>query len=233
MITSLKEINEHVTKKTHEKNDLVHTLKDKTQTLNERRKITKKIMRMSELELDQYFHMKFFDQVKDQMQTGDVCLCAGQEFFSKLIKKSTMCCFSHVMVVIKDPSPAVRKAYNIPNDETERVFIFESDSSTVDGRKGGGVQLITVKQAIQLGMDYYKTKDYLFVWRRLNGYKMTKEKEIALEQFMLRLCGKPYETHKMELAKAVLSLNKNEDYESVFCSELVAGTLKVTVGYEF
>lgn len=96
----------------------------------------KSISKLSEKELDEHFSMRLFDEAEGDFGTGDILLFRGTEGFSKLIKFSSISIFSHVMIIVRDPSDEVKKAYGISFEE--KVFVFESDSE-IEQHEGGGV----------------------------------------------------------------------------------------------
>lgn len=176
---------------------------------------------MSDNELDTYFNMKLISDVKEQFGTGDVLLFRGTEGFSKLIKISSICNFSHVMSLVVNPSKKIREVYGL-KDESETIFVFEADSE-IESHEGGGVQLMELTKWIHATAHYYNN-DYntLLCWRKLVGVDESKRKN-EIEEYILSMAGKLYEKDMQELAVSVMGWNRKEDFDTVFCSELVAG----------
>lgn len=195
-------------------------------TLKHRILAVKSISKLNEKELDEHFCMRMFDEAEQDFGTGDILLFRGTEGFSKLIKVSSISIFSHVMMVVREPSEDVRKAYGISKDEKEKVFVFESDSE-IEQHEGGGVQLIPLRKWIELTQTYYHdNKDTLLCWRKLVDFDL-KPVEKEFDEFLISMAGKFYKKNKTQLAKALFEWNKKEDLESIFCSELVAAAYKV------
>jgi Ca2+-binding EF-hand superfamily protein len=193
------------------------------------KRIVSSIGAMSDQELDEYYTMKLIPDIVDQMGTGDILLFRGIEGFSKLIKISSICNFSHVMMIVRDPSEEVRKAYGIAPDEKEKVFVFESDSE-IDLHEGGGVQMLPLTKWIESTAHYYKgNTNTLLCWRKLIHFDV-KSKQKDLDEFLLTMNGKLYETSKRQLAISVFGWNRKEDFETVFCSELVAAAYIYPLG---
>jgi len=106
----------------------------------------------------------------------------------------------------------------------------ESDTVTLDGRVGGGVQLIPfLNWLISCAKEY--GGDGLGVVRRLHLPFRKFENDWTtnfpeLLSFMKKMNGASYETSRRQLVRSVIKLNRSEDLASVFCSELVAATYK-------
>ena len=56
-----------------------------------------------------------YDEVRDQLRTGDLVFCSGSYFFSGLIQRFTRSVWSHVGILYKD-------------DTLQRVFVLESET---------------------------------------------------------------------------------------------------------
>lgn len=180
------------------------------------------IGKMSQKQLDEHFKMKLYDEIEDQMNTGDILLFRGIEGFSKLIKISSICNFSHVMMVVREPSEKIKEKYGI-QDEKEKIFVFESDSE-IEQREGGGVQLVGFRKWVKATEHYYhENKDTLLVWRKIVDFDW-KSREKEFEEFALEMCGKLYEKSLTQLSGSVFGWNKKEDLETIFCSELIAAS---------
>ena len=57
-----------------------------------------------------------YDQVRDQLQTGDIVFCSGTYFFSKSIQWFTKSVWSHVGIIYRD-------------DNLLRIFVLESETA--------------------------------------------------------------------------------------------------------
>jgi len=176
---------------------------------------------------------KFFDEIEENFQTGDIILSRGTEAFSKLIRKGTMSTWSHAALIIRNPSPNVRKIYKIDQNEEdikEKVFIFESDTETQDKRQGGGTQLFPFRRWMKNCIAEYGDS-YLVVWRSLKRpetMKLALDLDLfpSIDEWLISMYGIGYERSRAQLVKSALHRNKDEDLTTIFCSELVAATLK-------
>jgi len=212
-------------KKNKVKDNLKHKVKGRLQPI--------KVWKMSDEQLDAKFSKKFFDEVEDQFQTGDVILSRGTEAFSMLIRKGTMSTWSHAAMIVRDPSPLVRKTYKIDQSEEdlkEKVFIFESDTETQDKRQGGGTQLFPFRRWMKCCVAEYGDT-YLVVWRKLNRPEqlaLARDLEVfpTIDDWLIKMYGIGYEHSRAQLVKSAIHKNKDEDLTTIFCSELVAATLK-------
>jgi len=165
------------------------------------------------------------EETVNLLHSGDLLLFSGGESFSRLIKKFTWCAFSHSALIVKDPRKAVRDLYKLPDNE--RVFVFESDSVTVDNRKGGGVQMVPLGEWLKIGLEDCKQDGRCMIRPMRNGEERMDVQDwdgglAPLERFMLEVHGSGYEKHVMQLIASIRKLNKEEDLSTIFCSELVA-----------
>jgi len=170
-----------------------------------------------------------YEEAVNVLNTGDILIFRGDGLFSKWIMRVTWSPFSHAAVIIKDPNPILRNAFNCA-DKNERLWVWESDTVTFDERKGGGVQLVPLKKWLEIGIDDTKVDGNCFIRRIKNSHLPDRSdwsKLQEVENFMLSMKGMKYEVSKTQLLSSVTKFNKAEDLSSVFCSELVAATLKV------
>jgi len=188
---------------------------------------------MTDEQLDARFLKKYLDEIEDLMQTGDIILSRGTEAFSLLIRKGTMSTWSHAAIIVRDPPPEIRKIFQLDTNEEdlkEHVFIFESDTETQDKRQGGGTQLFPFKRWMKSCIPEYGDS-YLVVWRRLvrpDDYHVKTDLETfpKLYEWLTSMYGRSYESSRKELVRSALHRNKDEDLTTIFCSELVAATMK-------
>lgn len=152
-----------------------------------------------------------YNQVRDELKTGDLVLFSGKGFISRLIQFGTRSKWSHVGMVIKIK-------------ELDFVALFES--TTLSNIKD--INTNTLKRGVQLvPLSERITKyDGEVAIRQLNK-ALTDDQINYLVQFRKNMQGKAYESSNLELIKSALdqfnSLTLNaEDLSTVFCSELVA-----------
>jgi len=171
-----------------------------------------------------------YDDVQHLMNSGDIILYHGRATFSRTIELTSRNFFSHSGMVIRNPSPDLRAKYNC--DPNVEVFIYDSDLSSMDGRPGGGVQMASFKAWLKMCAD--GAEDGLTIVRRLHLPSRDSAKDWIdspdatfpnAKPFMLKIAGTPYETNRLQLAGAIKGRNQ-EDLSTVFCSELVSGTIR-------
>jgi hypothetical protein len=188
--------------------------------------LTNSINSKEDKHLDDKFGVLMVDDVYDDLQTGDVLIHSGNGTFSMFIQLALNCMWSHVSMLIKNPSERLRRAYNIPEDAGQ-VFVFEVESETIDRREGGGVQLTELRYWME---DYYKNdpRDFCAI-RRLhlpNDESDKKVRDISkIEDWMIGLKDSKYEQHKFDLVKCIFKKNKKSDTSSLFCSEIIAAIM--------
>jgi hypothetical protein len=79
-----------------------------------------------------------YDQVRDQLRTGDIVFCSGTYVFSKTIQWFTRSVWSHVGIIYRD-------------DNLQRIFIIESETAI-------GVRLVPLSKYLR---DYHgRNKPY-------------------------------------------------------------------------
>jgi hypothetical protein len=214
--------------------DKLKAKKDKLKGQVGNRVNTFKVWKMKDEDLDRHFEKKYLEDIESHFQTGDIILSRGTEAFSLLIRKGTMSTWSHAAMIVVDPSPEVREVYKIDQyheeDLKERVFIFESDTETQDKRAGGGTQLFPFRRWLQCCVKEY-TDNYLVVWRSLRRpehHHGKKDHEVFVDwdKFLISMAKRSYESSRCQLVFSALHSNKAEDLSTVFCSELVAASLK-------
>jgi hypothetical protein len=176
-----------------------------------------------------------------QIKTGDIALLHGREHISRAIELATASYWSHVALFVRSPSPEIRALYQLDKfddmarrlairtlQETDDVYVFESDTSILDGREGGGVQLAPFRLWYA---DYHRTVGASFAMvirplippATLVSRGLLKQADFPDLQLVLgAFCGVPYATSKRELIGSLKGLNKSEELTSVFCSQIVA-----------
>eukprot|EP01124_Arcella_intermedia_P032572 TRINITY_DN7620_c0_g1_i2.p1 TRINITY_DN7620_c0_g1~~TRINITY_DN7620_c0_g1_i2.p1 ORF type:complete len:213 (+),score=49.83 TRINITY_DN7620_c0_g1_i2:678-1316(+) len=144
-------------------------------------------------------------------------------------------------MLIRSPPEAVKAAYNVPKlleiarnhgtpipDSPEHdLYVLESNYYTTDFRMGGGVQLLPFKSwLIHYENEYSRMH---CVVRRLR-FPLNEGRSFGsfpgLEEWLLECSQKQYECDFVQSVRAILKSNEGEDLSSVFCSELVAATLR-------
>ena len=160
--------------------------------------------------------MSKYEELRGQLQTGDVVLFSGKGGVSAGIKWLTFCEWSHVGMVVCIPSSAGPLA--------DTVLLWESTNldnlkDALDGVAKRGVQLVLLSERVQ-------TYSGAVAIRQLSVHREPTMLE-ALSALRMKLRNRPYEEKKLELMRAALDgpfdrLRSPEDLSSLFCSELIA-----------
>ena len=143
-----------------------------------------------------------YDQVRDQLQTGDLVFCSGTYLFSKSIRWFTKSVWRHVGIIYRD-------------DNLRRIFILESEIAI-------GVRLVPWSKYLR---DYHgRKKPYqgrIVVGRIVpaaDGEKVKKAISFGMDELT-----RPYDNWEiMRIAMRILFRRgrKNRDRRYI-CSELV------------
>ena len=160
--------------------------------------------------------MSKYDEIRSQLQTGDLVLFSGKGGVSAGIKWLTLCEWSHVGMVVRMPADA--------GPLGDAVLLWESTNldnlkDALDGVAKRGVQLVLLSERVQS----YPGEIAI---RQLSAYRDPAMLE-ALSALRMKLRNRPYEQRKLELMRAALDgpfdrLHSPEDLSSLFCSELIA-----------
>lgn len=157
-----------------------------------------------------------YQDIRDQLKTGDIILFSGKSGISEGIKFFTLSKWSHVGMVYRFDSAA---------DPLGSVFCWESttlcDLKDADtGKLTKGVQRVELSERLERCF----AKGYGIAVRRLSG-AVDDAMLLALNTFRHEVSGRPYELDRLELFKAAyegLFGDNKEDLSSLFCSELIA-----------
>jgi hypothetical protein len=157
-----------------------------------------------------------YENIRDQLKTGDILLFSGKGGISEGIKFFTLSKWSHVGMVYR---------FEDPNDAKGTVFCWESttlnDLADADsGKLTQGVQRVELSERLERCF----SKGYEISIRQLNT-PLTNDMLKALNDFRHEVSGRPYEKNKLELIKSTYDSvfgESKEDLSSLFCSELLA-----------
>ena len=143
-----------------------------------------------------------YDQVRDQLQTGDIVFCSGTYFFSKSIQWFTKSVWSHVGIIYRD-------------DNLLRIFILESETAI-------GVRLVPLSKYLR---DYHgRNKPYkgrIVIGRiapAADGEQVKKAISFGMDELT-----RPYDNWEiMRIAMRILFRRGRKDRDRKYiCSELV------------
>lgn len=160
--------------------------------------------------------MSKYEEIRGQLQTGDLVLFSGKGGVSAGIKWLTFCEWSHVGMVVCTPSGS--------GPLGDSVLLWESTNldnlkDAIDGVAKRGVQLVLLSERVQ-------TYPGAIAIRQLSVHRDPDMLE-ALSALRVKLRNRPYEQKKLELLRAALDgpfdrPHSPEDLSSLFCSELIA-----------
>ena len=144
-----------------------------------------------------------YDQVRDQLQTGDIVFCSGTYFFSKSIQWFTKSVWSHVGIIYRD-------------DNLLRIFVLESETAI-------GVRLVPLSKYLR---DYHgRNKPYKgrIVIGRIAAPAADGEKVKRAISFGMDELTRPYDNLEiMRIAMRILFGRGRKDRDRKYiCSELV------------
>ena len=148
--------------------------------------------------------MKSYDDVREDLKTGDIVLFSGKGGISSIIKLFTSSKWSHMGMVLR-----LKFDWDV-------VFLWESTKCSSVPDKG--VQLVPLSERL-------RAYDGEVSIRHLRNHEITQQNHEDLMKLRKDLRNRPYEEDRIELLKAAWDgpLGKNEeDISSLFCSELVA-----------
>jgi len=182
-----------------------------------------------------------YEDLVGHLDTGDVILFHGIEAHSKLIEAGCLAYWSHACIIIRSPPDEVKELFGVKDyDEIlknagtlisdplkEDVYVFESDYMTIDLRHKGGCQLVPLK-AWMIDYENYYSRMHCVIRRLIvPGRKHIMDQDFPnLVNWIKETAEKVYKESTIQCVKAVGKLNRREDLNSIFCSELVAATLK-------
>mgnify|MGYP002379337530 CR=1 FL=1 len=189
--------------------------------------LSRTITEKDDLKLNSKFQIELVDDVYDSLDTGDILLHSGNGNFSAIIQLMTGCMWSHVSMLIRNPSDEIKRAYNVPlsNNPKDELYVFEAEAKTWDNKQGGGLQLVEFRKWMR---DYYERdpRDFMALRRLMisDVERSTKVKQLSpdLTRFILDNTSTKYEQKKSELMKCIIKTNKASGKSSFFCSEVVA-----------
>ncbi len=154
--------------------------------------------------------MTTYEEIRDELKTGDIVLFGGKGLISWLIKKITHNHYSHIGMIVKI-------------NGLDFVAIWESTTLSnvpdIYHKKRKGVQIVQLSERIAS----YKGSISI---RQLKGFKFGKKEEKIIADLRTEINNRPYEKNYLSLIKSAWDgkwgKNRKRDLSSLFCSELVA-----------
>ena len=153
--------------------------------------------------------MATYDDVRNNLDTGDIVLFSGKGLISMGLKIGALCIWSHVAMVVRVREPDVALLYQSTPVCKAKDFM--------DGVLKNGVQINVMSEAV-------KTYNGKVAIRHLSVAR-TPEMLSGLSRFRQEVKNRPYEARIIDMVKAVWDGplgHVDEDLSSLFCSELVA-----------
>ncbi|NQZ57958.1 MAG: hypothetical protein HRT88_10905 [Lentisphaeraceae bacterium] len=155
--------------------------------------------------------MSLYDDLRDDLQTGDLVLFSGGTIMSRFIRFFGRSNWSHLgMVVVDKVYDQVLIYQATPVDKIEDFY---------SGAAKKGVQINALSDVI-------KKYDGGVAIRQLTNFERTDEVISSVTKFRKEMKDKPFEEDYLEFVKACydgpFGDNDNEDLSALFCSELVA-----------
>jgi hypothetical protein len=162
--------------------------------------------------------MSKYEEIRGQLQTGDIVLFSGRGRASQGIKWLTLCPWSHVGMVLRMPPGAGPLADTVLLWESTN---FDNLKDVLEGVARRGVQLVLLSERVQVYPGEIAVRP-LSVQRDEAMFE-------ALSALRMKLRNRPFEEKKLELLRAALDgpferWRSSEDLSSLFCSELIAET---------
>ena len=162
--------------------------------------------------------MSKYEEIRGQLQTGDIVLFSGRSRKSTSIKWLTLCPWSHVGMVLRMPPGSGPLADTVLLWESTN---FDNLKDVLDGVARRGVQLVLLSERVQIYLGEIAI-------RQLSVHRDDAMLD-ALSALRMKLRNRPFEEKKLELLRAVLDgpferWHAPEDLSSLFCSELIAET---------
>lgn len=163
--------------------------------------------------------MRDYDDVKTELNTGDIALFSGTGVISRTIQFASRSMWSHVGLVIR-------------SEEWDMLLLWESTTLS----KIKDVESRGQRQGVALRPLSARVRDYPVgnvAFRKLQGVTITEEMKQALKDFRQEVKGRDYEEDMLELMKSAYDgpFGQNEeDLSTIFCSEGVGeGLQRMTI----
>lgn len=155
-----------------------------------------------------------YNDIRDDLQTGDIVLFDGRGFISRLIQIGSGSRWSHIGMVVR-------------SKDMDLMLLWESTGLSKsrdirDGKLKKGVQLVSLSSRIETSKGNIAVRQYQgdMNYRALRAFK----------DFRLETRNVPYERNLWELIFSLLDFSwlapNKPSLSSLFCSELVAEALK-------
>lgn len=149
-----------------------------------------------------------YDEIRDQIETGDFLFCSGNYPLSQLIQQATSSIWSHVGTIIR-------------SREFDRVFVIESVEDA-------GVRLFPLSNYLE---NYQSNKPYfgkLFIAKTRRRVELANGLDWAFEKIGTRF---DYEEFIKIATRIIVGGGKHGNDSKFICSELVEAIWRIS-GYQ-
>lgn len=154
---------------------------------------------------------------KSSLMTGDLLLIKARLPFSQEGE------LNQLSMIVKNPSPKLREAYNL--SATESLFVLEAN---IDQANKKEVSLVPLQQLLGTYKALYG-QDLLYVYRQLelpNRKEKDAENFPELENWLLAIKGKHYAKDKEALVHLILKKGEEFSADPSLSSQLISATYK-------
>jgi hypothetical protein len=157
-----------------------------------------------------------WDRFLEDAATGDIIMHHGTGKNSLMMQRTMQCYYSHTAMLIVQPSPDVLHVYGLQlaDKDPRGMYVWESTA-----QENAGARIVPWDRWIRHEASR-NGEGYILMWRQLTGLE-PRMISLVLDK-VKGMQGTPYETHQLEMFKALGGLNRHDHVDSVFCSEMVA-----------
>lgn len=158
-----------------------------------------------------------YNEIREQIQQGDIIAFGGKGHVSNLIKLFTLSSVSHIAVVLKDKYPHTNTDGTITDTRVNNII----ESTTLNGFSGVVVNRLSKR-----------LKDYSgeVWWLPLSDETREKINFDIFYSWLMKQKGKLYDDWQAIGSAFDLIPDNKEDFNLFFCSELAAAALERSGG---
>uniref|UniRef100_A0A7S1N4I1 Uncharacterized protein n=1 Tax=Eutreptiella gymnastica TaxID=73025 RepID=A0A7S1N4I1_9EUGL len=148
--------------------------------------------------------------------TGDIIMHHGTGTNSRNMQKAMGCYYSHTAMLLRSPPKDILQLYKVEDCPSD-TYVWEVTAQVK------GTRIVPWLKWIAAETERNGDK-YIYVWRHLTGISSQAQATIYTE--VRNLESLEYEKSQMQMIKALVHANDNDDMSSAFCSEGVAHIYK-------
>lgn len=149
-------------------------------------------------------------------ETGDILLYNSTNFFARAIELVTFSKFSHVSIILRDPT------YIHP--DLKGLYVLESGSENikdvVSNKNVIGVQVIPLEHVL----NQYESANFGYLYYRKLNCERNDFFYTRLKTLIMKTDGSPYNINPFDWIKAMFQINIGNNYKenTFWCSSLVS-----------